>query len=151
MTVGHQQSSAQVRFATLEASAYLREVFGVKAAAATLEKLRCLGGGPAFQKFGRSVFYEREALDVWVTYEAGRAAEEHVRRALISMPAEATKPAPLTTGTGLGCVISLAASDGRRNRDSELGEQAVRWLAVRIRLPLTTARAVAEANSWGRA
>lgn len=32
----------------------------------TLNKLRCLGGGPAFYKLGTAVFYDPADLDVWV-------------------------------------------------------------------------------------
>lgn len=45
----------------------------VKAAAAkvglsvsTLNKLRCLGGGPPFYKLGVSVFYRQEDIDAWL-------------------------------------------------------------------------------------
>ena len=55
------------RLNTREASAYLSEYLGTKTAVATLEKLRCLGGGPNFRKFGRAVVYERAELDRWVT------------------------------------------------------------------------------------
>ncbi len=51
---------------TREASAYLTHSLGAKTAIATLEKLRCVGGGPVFCKFGgRSVLYAREELDRW--------------------------------------------------------------------------------------
>lgn len=51
---------------TREASAYLTHSLGAKTATATLEKLRCVGGGPVFCKFGgRSVLYAREELDRW--------------------------------------------------------------------------------------
>lgn len=33
--------------------------------ASTLEKLRCLGGGPAYLKLGRRVVYEPTDLDAW--------------------------------------------------------------------------------------
>ncbi len=32
----------------------------------TLEKLRCYGGGPAFVRRGRSVFYDVHDLDDWL-------------------------------------------------------------------------------------
>ena len=34
-------------------------------APATLAKLRCIGGGPVFAKFGRAVVYDRTDLDAW--------------------------------------------------------------------------------------
>jgi predicted DNA-binding transcriptional regulator AlpA len=40
--------------------------------AATLAKLRCVGGSPSFLKLGRRVLYERAALDSWL---AGRRAK----------------------------------------------------------------------------
>jgi hypothetical protein len=36
-------------------------------AAATLAKLRCLGGGPAFLKLGRKVVYRRADLADWLS------------------------------------------------------------------------------------
>lgn len=33
--------------------------------ASTLEKLRCMGGGPAYLKLGRRVVYEARDLDDW--------------------------------------------------------------------------------------
>lgn len=32
----------------------------------TLAKLRCVGGGPAFRRFGRRIVYEREELINWI-------------------------------------------------------------------------------------
>lgn len=34
--------------------------------ASTLNKLRVSGGGPAYIKLGRSVFYRRADIDVWL-------------------------------------------------------------------------------------
>ena len=39
-----------------DAATYLREKFG-HGSVKTLAKLRCLGGGPVFRKFGRLVLY----------------------------------------------------------------------------------------------
>ncbi len=33
----------------------------------TLEKLRVVGGGPQFRKFGRRVLYARDELEVWAS------------------------------------------------------------------------------------
>ena len=49
-----------------EAVAYLKAEHGVTVAASTLNKLRCLGGGPEFEHFGPSVYYQPNALDRWV-------------------------------------------------------------------------------------
>jgi hypothetical protein len=46
-----------------EASAYLRERHGVKAAPGTLAKLASTGGGPEFSYRGRFPVYTPEALD----------------------------------------------------------------------------------------
>lgn len=48
-----------------EASAYLRERHAIRRTAATLAKLRCVGGGPSFRKVGRDVIYEAAELDAW--------------------------------------------------------------------------------------
>ncbi|MGO8915858.1 MAG: DNA-binding protein [Stellaceae bacterium] len=47
-----------------EASAHLKER-GTPAAVATLNKLACVGGGPAFQLFGRRPLYDPDDLDAW--------------------------------------------------------------------------------------
>lgn len=49
---------------TRDAAAYLTDR-GLPCAAATLEKLRCVGGGPRFRKFGRYVRYDAADLDTW--------------------------------------------------------------------------------------
>jgi len=53
------------RFDTREASALLRAK-GYATAPATLNKLRCIGGGPAFEKFGRRPLYSETSLLEWV-------------------------------------------------------------------------------------
>jgi hypothetical protein len=50
---------------TKEASVYLKEVHGIVRSPATLTKLRCVGGGPAFRKAGRQVILEQVHLDEW--------------------------------------------------------------------------------------
>ncbi|CAH1653448.1 hypothetical protein CHELA1G11_13700 [Hyphomicrobiales bacterium] len=59
------------RFNPPEAAEYLLEVHGVSVAHATLNKLRSVGGGPQFQKFGRAVLYQRDALDTWAIERLG--------------------------------------------------------------------------------
>lgn len=39
--------------------------FGYPVAATTLRKLRCVGGGPQFVRWGRSVFYRQEDVEAW--------------------------------------------------------------------------------------
>ena len=46
-----------------DASAYLNERYGVHHLPSYLAKLRCVGGGPAFQRAGRRVNYTTPALD----------------------------------------------------------------------------------------
>ena len=53
------------------ASEYLKARYG-HGAAKTLAKLRCIGGGPEFQKAGRVVVYKREALDKWAESRLSR-------------------------------------------------------------------------------
>ncbi|HEY8213384.1 MAG TPA: hypothetical protein VIG36_04540 [Methylocystis sp.] len=48
-----------------EASEYLRVAHGVTVARKTLDKLRCVGGGPEFEKFGVSALYRPASLDAW--------------------------------------------------------------------------------------
>jgi hypothetical protein len=48
-----------------QAAAFLAEL-GLTVAPKTLRKLRCVGGGPSFVKFGRAPLYQPEALDRWV-------------------------------------------------------------------------------------
>lgn len=47
-------------FDTNQAAEYLRR------APQTLAKLRCIGGGPAYYKIGRNIYYERVDLDAWL-------------------------------------------------------------------------------------
>ncbi len=41
-------------------------------APATLTKLRCIGGGPAYTKLGRAVVYSRDDLERWVAERGKR-------------------------------------------------------------------------------
>ena len=50
---------------TFASAAYLKSELGVPCEAKTLAKLRCVGGGPDFRRFGRMIRYERDALDIW--------------------------------------------------------------------------------------
>src|SRR5262245_9474830 len=53
------------RFDTRGASAFLAER-GYKIAPATLNKMRCVGGGPEFELFGRRPLYTEKSLLEWV-------------------------------------------------------------------------------------
>lgn len=61
----------KARFNPQEAPKYIKAAFGVDIATATLNKMRCVGGGPAFEHFGRAVFYARAGLDEWVAARLG--------------------------------------------------------------------------------
>ena len=45
---------------------YMLNKHNVRHTTKTLAKLRCIGGGPRFQKFGNSVFYTPPHLDEYV-------------------------------------------------------------------------------------
>jgi hypothetical protein len=53
------------RLRRAEASHYLNDVHGVTTAAATLAKLAVVGGGPAYELWGRVPYYPTESLDGW--------------------------------------------------------------------------------------
>ena len=48
-----------------EASAYLKERWGIDRKPSTLAKLACLGGGPRFEHAGRFPLYPEPELDAW--------------------------------------------------------------------------------------
>ena len=70
----------KLRYRSDEASVYLEAHHGVKVAPATLDKLRCVGGGPEFQKFGRSALYHRERLDAWALEKLGQPLRNTSRK-----------------------------------------------------------------------
>lgn len=53
-----------------QASEYLAEK-GLRIAPKTLGKLRVIGGGPAYRKFGRKPIYDPPDLDAWVDQKLG--------------------------------------------------------------------------------
>jgi hypothetical protein len=53
-----------------QASEYLAEK-GLRIAPKTLGKLRVIGGGPAYRKFGRKPIYDPPDLDAWVDRKLG--------------------------------------------------------------------------------
>ncbi len=59
------------RLRSRAASVYIAEVHGVAVSEQTLNKYRCIGGGPAFRKFGRIVVYDRDDLDAWALARLG--------------------------------------------------------------------------------
>jgi hypothetical protein len=46
------------------------DALGYPTAPATLAKLRCVGGGPRFIRFGRSIRYRPSALADWIAQRA---------------------------------------------------------------------------------
>ena len=71
---------------TLSAAQFLTEEHGLPTAAATLRKLRCVGGGPTFCKFGRRVLYRPTDLLNWALRRIGR-------------PLASTSAIPMNVGT----------------------------------------------------
>ena len=61
------------RLRRCEASTYLEQKHGLTVAVATLAKYATLGGGPAFNLFGRFPLYEPSTLDAWASQKLGRA------------------------------------------------------------------------------
>lgn len=56
-----------------EASEYLLARHGISRTAATLAKLACNGGGPAFRKAGgKYVIYDKSELDRWANETIGQ-------------------------------------------------------------------------------
>ena len=55
-----------------DAARYIRETHGIPCAPATLAKLACIGGGPAFRKFGNIPIYSRQDLDAWADRRLGK-------------------------------------------------------------------------------
>ena len=47
------------------AAEYVREEWGLPCSPAWLAKLAVVGGGPTFQKAGRTPLYSKEELDAW--------------------------------------------------------------------------------------
>jgi hypothetical protein len=65
MSLEHSPAKSRLR-GTRQACDYLLERHGIVRAPATLNKLRVVGGGPAFRKIGaKHVAYEEIALDTW--------------------------------------------------------------------------------------
>jgi len=49
----------------IAACEFLDENFGLKVAPKSLQKARCIGGGPEFIRFGTRVYYTPDALLAW--------------------------------------------------------------------------------------
>jgi len=55
-----------------EASAYLREQYGIRAAVGTMAKWAAQGGGPAMHYDGRFPLYTTDDLDAWARQRISR-------------------------------------------------------------------------------
>jgi hypothetical protein len=53
------------------AAEYLRQHWGVPCSEKTLAKLACVGGGPAYHRFGRIPLYTRADLDEFARAKIG--------------------------------------------------------------------------------
>lgn len=56
-----------------DASTYLRERYGIRAAVGTLAKWASIGGGPRFHHDGRFPVYALDDLDSWAVERLGNA------------------------------------------------------------------------------
>jgi len=65
------QDTVRPRLRRKEVSAYLMDKHGIPVALATLNKLACIGGGPAMQYAGRIPLYRTEDLDAWAKERLG--------------------------------------------------------------------------------
>lgn len=72
---------------TSGAATFLSKERGFPIATATLRKLRCVGGGPSFHRFGRRVVYSRTDLLNWALRRLGK-------------PMASTSAGPTNAGTG---------------------------------------------------
>ena len=54
------------------AAEYLRQRWGVPCSEKTLAKLACIGGGPAYRRFGRIPLYDAADLDEFARTRLGR-------------------------------------------------------------------------------
>jgi hypothetical protein len=67
-----QSHSVSRQMRRTDAARYIRETHGIPCAPATLAKLACIGGGPAFRKFGKIPIYSRQDLDAWADQRLGK-------------------------------------------------------------------------------
>jgi hypothetical protein len=67
MSTDHNPSKEVRRLRRKNASAYLKETWGIDYAPRTLAKLACIGGGPEMEYAGRFPLYTEPLLDAWAT------------------------------------------------------------------------------------
>ncbi len=97
----------------LGASEYLRERYGISVAPATLNRMASQGGGPEFQRFGRTPYYTREQLDRWVAQRMTSPATSTSQFATRPAPVGGARPRgrPRKDG-GARRAVESAMSDG---------------------------------------
>ena len=78
-----------------------------------MNKLRLIGGGPAFEKIGRRVVYSRESLDAWRTARRVGSTSEYASPA--ASPDQATERSELPV---------LSVNDGLRPVARVMGHAA---------------------------
>lgn len=74
-----------------QVSDYIKSRIGHAISRSHLRKMRCVGGGPEFQKWGRYVAYPRDALDAWIDgrfSDRKRSTSDGGKRR-VAMPADA--------------------------------------------------------------
>jgi hypothetical protein len=71
------------RYRRADASAYLKEAWGLSYTPGTLAKLACTGGGPSMEYASRFPLYPQDGLDAWAAARIGprvNSTSERVRR-----------------------------------------------------------------------
>lgn len=74
---------------TAQASDHTLKRTGHRISPAHLKKLRCVGGGPEFQRWGRFVVYPVDALDTWIANRLSdrkRSTSDDGRRRTAELP-----------------------------------------------------------------
>lgn len=71
MFLEHSPAKHCRRYRRLDASAYLKEVWGLSYTPRTLAKMACVGGGPPMEYVGRFPLYPQDGLDAWVSAKIG--------------------------------------------------------------------------------
>lgn len=91
------------RLNTREASIFLSEL-GYSTAPASLNKLRCIGGGPVFVKFGRRPLYSEKSLIEWVqartTHSLRSTSDPENKARALDAPIEPHRIQPLQRPIG---------------------------------------------------
>ena len=80
-----------------ELSRHFKNVHGITVSPKTLAKLRCIGGGPEFMKFGSRVYYDPNKGEAWAFSKlspAKRSTSDQTRRAEPLAHEAAPQPTP---------------------------------------------------------